>query len=103
MALRRTLSALYGFSWGNVWKMSGNVLDVRYKLLSRQLECLNHLFSSLSAPSRAAYAGVDLCKDSVKDSLEASRDFADWYCRNYDKPKASDLRTFETLQKQFAE
>ena len=38
MALRRTLSALHGFSWGNVWKMSGNVLDVRYKLLSRQLD-----------------------------------------------------------------
>ena len=47
MALRRTLSALHGFSWGSVWKMSGNVLDVRYKLLSRQLECLTHLYNSL--------------------------------------------------------
>ena len=34
-------------TWGSVWKMSGNVLDVRYKLLSRQLECLNHLHASL--------------------------------------------------------
>jgi hypothetical protein len=47
LTLRRTLSALRGFSWGSVWAMSGNVLDVRYKLLSRQLECLGHLVESL--------------------------------------------------------
>jgi hypothetical protein len=47
LPIRRTLAALHGFSWGNVWKMSGNVLDVRYKLLSRQLECRNHLAKSL--------------------------------------------------------
>jgi hypothetical protein len=45
--LRRTLAALRGFSWGSVWGMSGNVLDVRYKLLSRQLESLGHTLSAL--------------------------------------------------------
>jgi hypothetical protein len=49
MPLRRTLAALRGFSWGSVWGMSGNVLDVRYKLLSRQLECLGHTLASLEA------------------------------------------------------
>jgi hypothetical protein len=49
LALRRTLCALRGFSWGSVWAMSGNVLDVRYKLLSRQLECLGHLLATLCA------------------------------------------------------
>jgi hypothetical protein len=48
-ALRRTLAALRGFSWGSVWGMSGNVLDVRYKLLSRQLECLGHTVEALRA------------------------------------------------------
>src|ERR1039458_3471490 len=45
--LRRTFAALRGFSWGSVWGMSGNVLDVRYKLLSRQLESLGHTLSAL--------------------------------------------------------
>ena len=34
--LRRTLAVMHGFSWGSVWKMSGNVLEVRYKVISRQ-------------------------------------------------------------------
>lgn len=47
MPLRRTLAALRGFSWGTVWGMSGNVLDVRYKLLSRQLESLRRTATAL--------------------------------------------------------
>jgi hypothetical protein len=47
--LRRTLAALRGFSWGTVWGMSGNVLDVRYKLFSRQLESMGHTLSALQA------------------------------------------------------
>jgi hypothetical protein len=103
LTLRRTLSALHGFSWGNVWKMSGNVLDVRYKLLSRQLECLNHLYSSLSSPEGMAFDGVDPSMESVKKSLEAGRNFADWYSNNYDNPKAAGLNKFQALQEQVAE
>jgi len=54
MRLRRTLAALRGFSWGSVWGMSGNVLDVRYKLLSRQLECLGHTLAALQAKASEA-------------------------------------------------
>jgi len=54
MRLRRTLAALRGFSWGSVWGMSGNVLDVRYKLLSRQLECLGHTLAALEAKASEA-------------------------------------------------
>ena len=105
MALRRTLSALHGFSWGSVWKMSGNVLDVRYKLLSRQLECLNHLYNTLPPSGdgkRPADAGIDICKESVKDSLASGRDFADWYSTNYNDPNAANLQTFEAFQAQIA-
>jgi|HubBroStandDraft_6_1064221.scaffolds.fasta_scaffold02807_8 hypothetical protein len=52
--LRRTLAALRGFSWGSVWGMSGNVLDVRYKLLSRQLESLGHTLTALDAKASDA-------------------------------------------------
>jgi hypothetical protein len=47
LPLRRTLAVLHGFSWESVWKMSGNVLEVRYKVISRQLECMNHTIASL--------------------------------------------------------
>ena len=109
LSLRRTLSALHGFSWGSVWKMSGNVLDVRYKLLSRQVECLNHLHRSLSlfiqpksAAERAAFAGVDSCRTSVESSQKAGLKFAEWYSKNYNDPKAAGLDGFEAFQKQVA-
>jgi hypothetical protein len=59
--LRRTLAALRGFSWGSVWGMSGNVLDVRYKLLSRQLESLGHTVSSLSTRADAKATDAARC------------------------------------------
>jgi hypothetical protein len=110
MALRRTLSSLHGFSWGSVWKMSGNVLDVRYKLLSRQLECLTHLYNSLhlferpnTGGEQAAFAGVGLCEESVQKSRAKGMEFAKWYSANYDNPKAADLRDFKAYQVQVAE
>ena len=110
LALRRTLSALHGFSWGNVWKMSGNVLDVRYKLLSRQLECLSHLHRSLSLftlpeskEERDAFAGVYICLESVDASRNAGMEFAKWYSNNYNDRKAAGLDDFDAFQKQIAE
>jgi len=110
MALRRTLSALYGFSWGTVWKMSGNVLDVRYKLLSRQLECLTHLHNSLrlfkkpnTPEEQEAFAGKDISQDSVQRSRAAGMKFAEWYSENYNHPDAADLRDFQAFQKQVAQ
>ena len=110
LTLRRTLGALHGFSWGSVWKMSGNVLDVRYKLLSRQLECLNHLHTSLSpftppksSAEQAAFAGVDLCLKSVDASRFAGMKFGEWYSKNYNDPKAAGIKRFRTFQKQVAE
>ena len=109
MALRRTLAALHGFSWGSIWKMSGNVLDVRYKLLSRQLECLNHLHNSLrlfrmptDEEEKKAFAGIEDCKTTVNESRLAGLTFAQWYSDNYDNPKAADLKDFEAFQKQIA-
>ncbi len=110
LALRRTLSALQGFSWGSVWKMSGNVLDVRYKLLSRQLECLNHLHTSLrvcpfpaSDIEKEAFAAGDVCLGSVDASRKAGMEFAKWYSQNYDNAKAAGLEGFRKFQKQVAE
>ena len=109
LPLRRTMEALRGFSWGTVWKMSGNVLDVRYKLLSRQLEALNHLHTSLqgikdSAPDSDAdeLKRVKNCLTAVATSRDAGMNFAKWYAVNYCNPKAAGLRAFEEFQKQIA-
>jgi hypothetical protein len=110
LAMRRTLGALHGFSWGSVWKMSGNVLDVRYKLLSRQLECLNHLHTSLSLftlpktkPEQDAFSGVFVCSESVDVSRVAGMKFGQWYSKNYNNPKAAGLGGFKAFQKRVAE
>ena len=109
MTLRRTLGALHGFSWGSVWKMSGNVLDVRYKLVSGQLECLNHLHSSLQEAMNSnpdmdndELKGVEGCLKAVGENQGAGVKFAEWYSDNYGNPNAAGLQLFEGFQKQVA-
>lgn len=105
LPLRRTLGALSGFSWGSVWKMSGNVLDVRYKLLSRQLECLNHLRSSLQEfigttpqlPSNSLKT-AQACLETVDATRIAGMQFAQWYSTSYRDPNAAGLQCFEQFQ-----
>jgi hypothetical protein len=108
MPLRRTLASLRGFSWGTVWKMSGNVLDVRYKLLSRQLESLNHLHTSLqdlinadSGLDSAELKRVDNCLAVVDECRKAGIVFAEWFSINYRNPNAG-LGTFQQFQEQIA-
>ncbi len=105
LPLRRTLAALRGFSWGSVWKMSGNVLDVRYKLLSRQLECLGHTRAALAEPL-AGSARSDVTRGCL-DALDATRaqgtEFAKWYARNYSRVDARDFRRLENFQESTAQ
>jgi len=109
MPLRRTLGALRGYSWGTVWKMSGNVLDVRYKLLSRQLESLNHLRTSLEDFISGDHdlddnemKGAEACLTTVDDCRKAGMVFAQWYSVNYRNANAAGLRSFEELQQRIA-
>ncbi len=104
IALRRTMSALQGFSWGNVWRMSGNVLDVRYKLLSRQIETLNHLKASFEQFERGAHnpkqwydhRAMASCREEIKNAQVAMMDFSPVYAEGYDK---DDFARFDCLEK----
>ena len=107
MPLRRTMEAIRGFSWGTVWKMSGNVLEVRYKLISRQLESMNHTIASLKLfkASSATPITVEMVAESLKcleDMREAGHGFARWYLENYTNADAGDLNAFRTFQKRVA-
>jgi hypothetical protein len=110
LTLRRTMKALHGFSWGNVWRMSGTVLDVRYKLLSRQIEALNHLHASCEQFVKSANTyelrvkavAVADCRDEIGTAHKALQAFATKYSAGYDKRDFSDFRTLERLQERIA-
>ena len=107
MTLRRTMEAVRGFSWGSVWKMSGNVLEVRYKLISRQLESMNHTIASLehlelTDNDSITPECVAASLGSLKEMHEAGQLFAKWYLQNYTNALAGDLAVFRTFQKRVA-
>lgn len=104
LPLRRTLAVLHGFSWGSVWKMSGNVLEVRYKVISRQLECMNHSIATLqeflknpSDPADVPAAAKSL--SALLAMRRAGMSFADWYSKNYSIPRAGNLTSFRKFQR----
>jgi hypothetical protein len=82
LPLRRTLSALKGLAWGSIWKMSGNVLEERYRVVSFQLESLSHLRNTIDAwvpDNPSAPQSKDEVLAKVAACQEKSRDFARWY------------------------
>jgi hypothetical protein len=105
--LRRTLAVLRGFSWGSVWKMSGNVLEVRYKVISRQMESMNHAIAALQEYAKSSSDAADVktaqdCLASLKDMRTAGRKFAIWYSERYTNPRAKDLSSFTAFQNSVA-
>jgi hypothetical protein len=81
MRVRRTLAAMKGISWGSVWKMGGNVLEERYRVLSRQFESLSHLHNTFKKwhcsndeveAKKAVLKQIGICQD-------AGGTFARWY------------------------
>jgi hypothetical protein len=56
LPLRRTLRALRGLAWGSVWKLSGNVLEERYRAITFQFESCTHLTNVVETFE----AGMDL-------------------------------------------
>jgi len=81
MPLRRTLNALRGLSWGSVWMIGSNVMEERYRVISRQLESLNHLRNTIAdAPdTQLAPAERAAILDRLDAGLDNAREFAEWY------------------------
>jgi hypothetical protein len=102
LPLRRTMAALRGFSWGGVWKMSGNVLEVRYKVISRQMECMNHTITSLESLPRPHTRGVADSLGALTSMRDAGTAFAQWYSTHYAISSAGDLSSFKNFQQKIA-
>lgn len=109
LRLRRSMAAFSGISWGSVWKISGNVLEMRYKVLTRQAECATHLKNALDelrdghrAPASGprTFPEVDA---ALADLTVARKNFAEWYVDAWDNPRARDTeRRFEKFQERLA-
>ena len=56
LPLRRAFLALQEVSWNSVWKMTGHVMEQRYKLISEQFESLRHLQTENPSVSQRASA-----------------------------------------------
>ncbi len=96
--LRRTMAALKGYSWGRVWRMGGNVLDTRYRLLSRQLENVTHLTNAwnvIHQPEREWHKKVSAV-------LRARMAFVKWYSLHWSDWRVRDLTELLELQKAVA-
>jgi hypothetical protein len=89
LRLRRTLAAMKGIAWGSVWKMSGNVLEERYRVLSRQFECLRNLDNALRKwkPKPKERTAKAAALRRLRTCLVSGRRFAEWYVTLSDDEK----------------
>ena len=106
LPLRRTMHAMRGFTWGSIWKMGGNVLELRYKLSYRQFESLSHLEATLKA---LPPANIPEQKEAVKDWIDniratraCIRAFGSWYSQHWHVWQARDLSTLQRVQQRLA-
>lgn len=102
LPLRRTLAALRGLSWASVWSMSGNTLEERYLVISRQFESLRHLENCLEActantDSSPDPADRDQVEAQIKSCQKKNHEFVTWYVSATRIPNANiaPLRRFQ--------
>jgi hypothetical protein len=101
LPLRRTLRALKGLAWGSIWKMSGNVLEERYRVISLQMESLRHLTNSLTA-----WAPSDMSEAADKRRLllevdkgqEKRAEFVNWFVSIPKHKPITDLTKLHAFQ-----
>jgi hypothetical protein len=110
LRLRRTLATLHGVYGGSVWKLSGNVLEERYRLISRQFESLRNLRGALDAwvvtNADDAQRRKLVC-DQLALCDQDGRDFVTWYVNLLDdqytgSDKEYNVETLATFQKMLA-
>jgi len=82
LPLRRTIRGLRDFSWGSVWAMGSSVLECRYRMISRQIECGQHLESAWAHTPPAQHGtppanGVTAALEEMMDEVRCR--FAPWY------------------------
>jgi hypothetical protein len=95
--LRRTIQSIRGFTWGSIWKLGGNILEFRYRLIYRQFEAIAHVRAALG--DKAEYAALATTLDDVRPARNA---FETWYSDNWNRWQARDLLPLYDVQKSIA-
>jgi hypothetical protein len=113
--LRRSMAAIPGVSWGSVWKISGNVLEMRYKLLVNQLESVKHFENALRAAEKKDCAfwegdfdylkirGIAGEKGCLPTLHDVHLEFKQWYARIWDQRGTRNQQELKDLQQSLAE
>jgi hypothetical protein len=100
LPLRRTLASLRRLSWGSVWAVSGNTLEERYRLISRQLESLRHLHNFIKERAFQDYGNSHEVLAKIEDCLDEALLFAKWYVKPCNR--FNDTRPLQEVQKKLA-
>jgi hypothetical protein len=83
--------------------MSGNVLEVRYKVISRQMECMNHTIATLQEFLKSSEdPGTRTSLAALLRMRRAGLKFGEWYSSNYLNPRVGDSSRFTEFQKSIA-
>jgi hypothetical protein len=110
LRFRRTLTGLKGLSGGSVWSLSGNVLEERYRLISRQLECLSNLKNTLAEwhvkdgkEARTRQSALD----RIDQGDQKRKEFVRWYVDLLDdgihrRSKLYDIKPLTQFQAELA-
>jgi hypothetical protein len=110
LRLRRTLATIRGLYGGSVWKLSGNVLEERYRLISRQFESmrsLRHALEAWSVTNPDDQQHRQLVLDQLASCDQSGRAFVTWYVNLLDDQyqgadKESNVEPIATFQKMLA-
>ena len=108
LRLRRTLDAMKGLSWASVWKMSSNILEQRYHLISRQFESMGNLKNALDAWKPTAPEEIRARETALaqlrKCEAQGGR-FAGWYVNLYNarnRQAVTDMMPLQEFQEELA-
>src|SRR5262249_5411835 len=95
--------ALKGLEWGSIWKLSGNVLEERYRVISLQFETLRHLKNEVEDWSPELQQEKDdrvAVLDGIRRCQEKSTAFVKWFVRY--PMKVEDLTSLREFQEELA-
>ncbi|MGB8064383.1 MAG: hypothetical protein WCF26_21015 [Candidatus Sulfotelmatobacter sp.] len=81
LPLRRTLASLRRLCWGSVWAVSGNTFEERYRVISRQLESLQHLQNLIKKGLPLNAAASHKLTTKIECCLDKALLFAKWYVK----------------------
>jgi hypothetical protein len=103
--LRRMMRSIGDFSWDSVWAIGGAVLQLRYQMLSRQIESFHHFQNVWNEQNRrdAEIPNSEEINKAIENlGQEVQCKFGPWFSKHYGQSGKIDLSFAFDLQKSIA-